>query len=461
MFKKVKSLFVLLALGTFVNNSIAQTTENNNIITRELDSLSVKKFSDTENSIILTLDDALTVALSDNPQIKIADKEITKTNYAKKGTYASLFPLIEASGSYQRTVKKQTMYMDLGETTQAIEIGTNNTFTGGFGASMPLVSPTLWESLKISGLDVELAIEQARSSKISMVEQVSKAYYSVLLAIDTYNVYVDTYNNSLENYLIVKQKYNVGSTSEYEMIRANVQAQNILPSLYSAQHSIALTKWQLKALLGMDLETDIACSGSLLDYVSQMTTPKEDINLDNNSDLQQLEIQKQLLNSALRMSKAENYPSLALSFDYNWIAMDDTYKFSSYKWNPYGIITLGLSVPIFNGGKRRHNIQQARINIDQLELQKEDAVKNLEVAWLQYNNAMDISMHQYDVAKSTVEQAKKGYEIATERYKVGKGTQLEVKDSQLQLVEAELSKNSAIYDYLTAQISLQALSSDL
>ncbi|MBR4001278.1 MAG: TolC family protein, partial [Bacteroidales bacterium] len=62
--------------------------------------------------VVLTLDDAIVIALSENIAVKVADKEITRTQYALKGSYASLFPQVDGSGSYQRTIKKQVMYMD-------------------------------------------------------------------------------------------------------------------------------------------------------------------------------------------------------------------------------------------------------------------------------------------------------------------------------------------------------------
>ena len=59
----------------------------------------------------LTLDDAVRIALSDNPTVKVADSEITKQEYAKKGTLANLMPTLDFSAGYNRTLKKQVMYM--------------------------------------------------------------------------------------------------------------------------------------------------------------------------------------------------------------------------------------------------------------------------------------------------------------------------------------------------------------
>ena len=66
----------------------------------------------SEEPLVITLDQALQIALSENVSVKVADKEIERTGFAKKGTYASLFPQIDISGAYQRTIKKQVMYMD-------------------------------------------------------------------------------------------------------------------------------------------------------------------------------------------------------------------------------------------------------------------------------------------------------------------------------------------------------------
>ena len=75
------------------------------------DSLQAEFHSDTTATAI-TLEQALEIALSENVSVKVADKEIERTGYARKGSYASLFPTLDGSAAYQRTIKKQVMYMD-------------------------------------------------------------------------------------------------------------------------------------------------------------------------------------------------------------------------------------------------------------------------------------------------------------------------------------------------------------
>lgn len=55
----------------------------------------------------ITLDQALEIALSENVAVKVADKEIERSEYAKRGTYASLFPKIDGSAAFQRTIESR------------------------------------------------------------------------------------------------------------------------------------------------------------------------------------------------------------------------------------------------------------------------------------------------------------------------------------------------------------------
>lgn len=409
----------------------------------------------------LTLEQAIEVALSDNPVIKIADQEIMKKEYAKKGTYASLYPQIDATGAYQRTLQKQTMYMDAGQGAPTrISMGMNNTWSGGIGATMPIVSATLWKSLKISEMDVELAVEQSRASRLDMIEQVTKAFYSVLLSKDSYDVYKEAYDNAVANYNDVKKKYDVDKTSEYELLRAGVAVKNVEPDMYNAENSIVLTNWQLKALIGVDLTQKIECLGSLAEYEMEVVSNivgTDSVSLTYNTNLKQLEIQKRQLDKALEMAKAANIPTLGLSLSYQVTSMNNTFNFGQYYWSPYSVAGLNLSIPIFAGGKRRNDIKQAGVNINQIQLQQEDTKRQLTVQSVQCVNSMNTCIKKYEAAQSNIGQAEKSYSIAVKRYEIGDGTQLEINDSRLALTQARLNLSQSIYEFMNAKATLEKL----
>ena len=416
-----------------------------------------------EEKLYLSLEQALEIALSENPTIKIADQQIEIKRYAKQGTYASLYPQIDATASYQRVIKKQTMSMDFGGQTQTIKVGSDNSFNGGLAMGLPVVNAQLWESLKVSALDVELAVEQARASRIDMVEQVSKAYYGVLLAKESFNLFQRVYDNAVSNNEIVKKMYSVGSVSEYDLITSNVSVQNAQPNMIEAEYTVVLALWQLKALLGIDLQRDIDVTGSLMDYVTVMDKGYDiaHLNLENNSTLKQLDMQEDMLNHALKITKFANIPSLSLNAAYLYTALGNDGKFfQKSAWNPYSYAGLQLNIPIFAGTKRRAATREATLNLNNLQLQRENVERQLRVGIVQYLNNMQSSVKKYHASAATVDQAQRGYDIAVKRYEVGRGRLLDIDNSQVALVQAELSRNQSVYNFLTAKVSLDKVLGD-
>lgn len=408
--------------------------------------------------LMLTLEDALRIALEENPTVQIADQTVEAKKYAKRGTYAALWPEISASATYQRYIKKQRLHFS----GQTIEVGTANNYSAGLQAALPVVNAQLWKSLKLSAMDVELAVEQARGSRVDMVEQVSKAFYQVLLAKDSYNVYKRVYDNAVENHKIVEKRYKVGQVSEYDYITSQVSVANAEPNVFNAQNSIVVALWQLKALLGLDLDKDIDCAGSLADFEALMNAHIDmNLNLDNNTTIRQLDIQERMLEKSVEMVKSTNLPTLALSINYNITSMAEDFKFSNYQWNPYSVAILSLNIPIFSGGKRRAELAQAKINLQNIQLQRENTERQLHTAMMQYSTTMETNLKQYHASSQTISQAKRGYDIAVKRYEVGGGTLVDIDNSQLAYTQAELSRSTAIYNYLVNQVSLEKVKGTL
>ena len=404
--------------------------------------------------MLLTLDQALEIALSESNTVKIADMTVEKSGYAEKGSYSALYPNISANGSYQRTLKKQVMVMDMGGQAMEIKVGRDNSINATATASMPLVNAQLWESLKLSGMDVELAVEQARSSKIALVKQVKQAFYAVLLAQKSHEVVANVYENAQKNYEKTLQRYNVGKASEVEYLRSQVTMMNAEPNVSSAENAVLLATWQLKAVMGIDLDTNIEVVGDLNDYTAQMLTPyvSED-DLSNNSSLLQLGIQGRMLESTIRMQKKQYLPTLAASINYNYSAMGD----EELRWFPSSTAAVSLSIPIFDGFQKHYSIKQSKINKNMLDLQREDAERNLRIGIRNYNDQMTLCVKNYQAAEATVEIAQKSYDISEKMYEVGKATLVELNDAQLALQQAQLTQAQAVYNFMVTKASLDEL----
>ncbi len=459
---------ILLAAGSVMWSAVAYAQEAVNV----------------QTAMVLTLDEALKISLSENASVRIADKEIERTEYARKGTYASLFPQIDLTGSFQRTIKKQVMYMDIDmssfggsassgsegsgsssdtETSSSaktsgggIEVGRWNTYNGGVVASMPIINAQLWQSIRISGKDVELAVEKARSSRLDMVTQVKQAYYAVLLSKEVLYTYKEVYDNAVKNFEQTKMRYNAQKASELDFTRAKSTVANAIPNVFNAESSVILALWQLKAVMGVSLDQNIDVAGTLEDYAGDMKyeNPSE-INLDYNSTMRQLAIQADQLAEAIKLQKFAYIPTLSVAFSYSMNAMTNDFKFSDYRWTPYSYLGLSLNIPIFSGGKRLNDVRQAKVQASQMSLQIDDTERQLKIAIRQYLNTMDTKTKSWAASGEAVATAQKAYSIAEKSYNVGRSTITELNDAQLALTQARLSVSQNIYDFMVAKSSLE------
>ncbi len=404
----------------------------------------------------INLDKAIEIALTENPTIIVAGQEIELKKAANKEALYGLLPTADLTGTYSRTLKKQMMVMDTGQgDPMTIQIGSDNTYNGGVTVNLPIFAPALYRSINLTKTDIELAVEKSRSSKLDMVNQVTKAYYQLLLTQDGYEVLEKSYAQAEANFNIVNEKYKLGSVSEYDKIRADVQVRSLKPNVVSARNGVILAKLQLKVLLGLDKETEIEIEGNLSDYEREMSERRADeLNLANNSDLKQLELNADMLEQNLKLQKTNFMPTLGTSYSYTYMSMNNDFKFSDYKWSPYSYIGLSLTVPLFKAGNFP-KVRQAKIQIEQLKETRLNTERMLYMQMSSYLDNMSSSSEQLLSNKEGVFQAEKGRIIAQKRYEIGNGTILELNDSEVALTQAQLTYNQSIYDYLVSKADLE------
>ncbi|WP_303183292.1 TolC family protein [Tannerella sp.] len=451
------------------------------------------------DTLRIRLDQAIEIALSENPTVKVAGQEIEKKQYARKEMIAQLFPQVSGSAGYTRTLKKQVMYMGGGDddgggfaamlmepivgltkplydklglempqlpkgggrrSNEGIEVGLSNNWSGGFSLALPVFAPTLYKSIQLSAIDVELAAEKARASRQDMVNQVSKAYFQLLLAQDSYEVLKQSYKQAQDNLENVTNKFRQGFVSEYDKIRAEVQVRNLNPGLIQARNAVTSTNLQLKVLMGVDAECQIAVLGKLSDYEVDLYGDYMHIDtaqLAGNTSLRQMDLQTRMLKKTYEMDKAAFLPNVSLSAIYQWTAMNEDFRFRDYRWNPYSTVGVTVSVPLFTGGRRLYKMKQTKIQLNQMNWNRTNLRRNLNMQARSYLNNMQQSVEQLASNKENVNQAMKGRSIAQKRYDVGKGTILELNDSELALTQSKLTYTQSIYNYLVAKTDLDLI----
>lgn len=414
-----------------------------------------------QDTLTVSLTKALEIAMSESPTIKVANKEIERIDYSKKEKFAALYPAISAAGSYQRALKKQRMFFSIPgmpSNPDGFEVGQDNTFTGGLSASMPLISPTLWASLEMTETDAKLALETARSSKLSLVNQVTKAYYTILLTQDQHSVLKRSYENTAENARIILNKFKQGTVSEFEWIRADVQAKNAKSNVVSAETAVNMSKLQLKMLMGIDMFTALTIEGSLDDFQKKMYGDVLSIDtttLKLNSDLNQFDLKTKQLDHALKIQKTAWWPTLAASFNYQYMSM--TNDGSDLNFFPMSNAAVQLSIPIFQGGARIYKQKQIKIQLDEMKDQRDNLRRSLEMQAITYLDNIKKAIEKIESNKEGLRQAEKAVSISKKMYEVGSSTYLDLSNSELAYISAGLSYNQSIFDYLSAKSDLEKL----
>lgn len=338
-----------------------------------------------------------------------------------------------------------------------IQVGRWNMYTGGLNVSLPLVVPSLWKNIQMSEIDIQTSMEQARSSKINLVNQVTKSFYSLMLAHDSYMLFRKTYVTDSINLENITNKYKQGIVPEYDVITADVRLKSIIPSMLQAENMMKIAELQLKLHMGIDNDIPLKIVGTLDDYDQSMfdAVIPADTSLLQNSDLRQFDLQAEKVKKMYEMQKLQFAPSLVSSFQYTYISQNNDFKFSDYKWNPYSTVGITLSIPLFNGGQRYNNLKQTELQINQLQYQRVDLQRNLKLAVKNSIDLINKNIEQIVATQSSVEQARKGYDITLKRYETGMGTIVELNSAALGVTNAELQYKNAIYDYLAAKADLE------
>ncbi len=409
------------------------------------------------DNLLLSLDDCIRIALNENPTIKVAEMEIERVDYSKKETLGQLLPEVNFSGQYTRNLALQTIYMDAGDgQTRAIKMGRDNTYNTGFSASIPLVVPQLWKTLKLSDNQILQNMEKARASRIDLVNQVKNAYYSLLLANDSKRVIEENHETAKLNADIFAKKYELGTASEYDMLRANVAVTNLEPSILEAENSINQLKLQLKLLMGMDARLNIAPSQTLDDFKGNMYEHAlVDTSLVNNTAMKSLDLQTDYLQKALDVQKASWWPTLSGSANLMWSSMSNGSPFKNFMWSKSSSVGLTLAIPLFQGGRRYYRQKQAEIAVREMKWQRENLERSLHVQVQNELNSISKSLKQIESNEGGVRQATKANEIMQQSFKIGSGTFIQLRDTEDALMSARLAYYQAIYNFLIAESNLE------
>ncbi|MDE6548027.1 MAG: TolC family protein [Muribaculaceae bacterium] len=411
-----------------------------------------------QDSIPISREECIEIALSQSPTIRIADLEVKRVNYSKRETIGNLLPQIGFSLSYQRSIELQTIRMNMGGQSQKLKMGSDNTWNTGFSLSLPIIAPTLWKAISISDTQIAQNLESARSSRLELVNQVNKAYYALMLAISSKDVIKQQYDIAKYTAEIYRKQFEQGTASEYDVLRSEVQVRNIEPSLLDADISVKQCQLSLNVLMGIDDALNLYPNVTMEDMQQDMYAYLLDSkSIAGNSSLRSLELQQKMAKQNVDVKKLAWLPTLGASFNVNWLSLSNGPMFKDVDFSPYSSLGVSLSLPIFSGGTKWYQMKQAQVQEKELALQRENLVNSLN---MQVDLALDNinrQAKQIDSSKEGVRQAKKAHDIMLKSFQIGAASYLQLQDSELANSSAQLSYLQSIYNYLVSTSELDLL----
>ena len=232
---------------------------------------------------------------------------------------------------------------------------------------------------------------------------------------------------------------------------------SIKPNLIAAANAVTLAKLQLKVLMGITADVEIKINDNLTNYETTMFAnqlKEENVNLNNNTTMKQLDLNMKLLEKNVKSLKTNFMPTLSMSFSYQYQSLyNPNINFFDYNWSNSSSLMFNISIPLYKASNFT-KVKSARIQMRQLDWNRIDTERQLNMQIVSCRNNMSASTEQVVSNKENVMQAKKAVVIAEKRYDVGKGTVLELNSSQVSLTQAQLTYNQSIYDYLVAKADL-------
>ncbi|MEN6618118.1 MAG: TolC family protein [Rikenellaceae bacterium] len=403
------------------------------------------------DTLHLTIEKALEIALSDNLDIKIADAELERVDYLKKENWYSLLPSLNGNAQYTNNILKPVFFSNFFPEGK-MEVGSTHSYAVTGTMQVPLLSFSLYKNIQLSELEIKSALESARTTKLDLIAQVKNSFYGIVMMNESLTVLEQSYKNALESADNIRNMYEKGMASEYDKIRSEVAARNIMPTLTQARNELELAKMQLKILLSLKMDTPIEADGNFSVFEDEINNFQKNLSFtfDMNSSLKSMDIQLEMLNKNFELIRSQRLPSLAGFANYQLQMQSNEFTLNNV-WSNSFAMGLSLQIPIFNKLSVAMKEKQTQVVIRKMKYQKDLLKETLSLSAQNSVNEMTRAKIQLESDKEAAKQAKKGYEIAKVRYSTGVGTVLELNDTEVALTRSQLNLNQTLYDFLKAK----------
>lgn len=347
----------------------------------------------------------------------------------------------------------------------AVEFGIPWQGSASANLNQLIFSGSYFIGLKAAATYRELSQKSTTSSKISVAEAVTKAYYSAQVAEERaklLDLNISRVDSLMRETKIMNES---GFVELLDVNRIEVQINNLQTERQKVQNLIELSYALLKFQMAMPANEPI----KLTDDINAVNVDSlrgvlvvNDLNYENRIEYSLLNTQEKLAGLDLRNVRAGYLPTVSASVGYGYNAGYD--KFSQLftdNWYNNMVLTVNLNIPIFDGFTKRYQINQKKIAIDKVKNNQTLLKQSIDLE----NNQASINIKN---AFATLETQKRNLTLAEEivrvskiKYKEGVGSNIEVINAESSLKEAQTNYFTALYDLMIAKVDLSRAKGEL
>lgn len=399
-----------------------------------------------------TLEDIIQYAMKNQPLIQqsIIDERVAENTVKSK--LADWYPQINFNYNLQHNFLVQTSVI----AGNPVKLGVSNTSAGQFTVSQAIFNRDVLLARRTKG-DVLLQANQNTSfNKTDLAVNVSKAFYDVLATTQQIRVSAEDIVRLERSLKDAQNQYKSGVTDKIDYKRAMISLNNTKASKKSNEEILKGKVEFLKSLMGYPLGNELKISYDSLQMEREIALDTlQAPEVTSRIEFQQLTTQKRLLESNLKYNKMSFLPTVAANGAYNLNYQNN--KFGDLYVNnfPNSFAALTLTLPLYQGGKRKANINSAEWQVKRVDLDITNLKLNVNS---EYTNALSYykgSLANLLSQKENVDLAKEVYDVIQLQYKSGIKTYLEVITSETDLRLARINYYNALYQVLANKIDVQ------
>lgn len=409
----------------------------------------------------LNLETAQQIALENNPSVKLAREGVLKSKAQVTETRAGMLPTLSVFSQAQHAWELPTMVIDFpGMGKQKFKMGTENTVVAGLSLNQPLfVGGALWNGYQISRIGADISEAQLKTTENNVIVSVIEAYYGVLFANSAVEVTKQALESAEANLEQVKKFFEVGKSSQFDVLRAEVQVSNYKPMVVSAKNQQQLAESNLRMVLGIDDDTEFLFTDELEFTETPLTeTPLEElieIAINNRPEVRTMKKREEIVERQVSLARASFMPSLFFSTSLQHQALKDEIDITREDFYRSSSSSLSLSIPIFSGFKNSANLQKAKIAVKESKHQEESLYNGIELEVKSAYFKLKESEENVSTQQKTIEQAKEAKRLAELMYSEGATTQLDVINAILALNQAIMNYQKSLLNYNVAIANLK------